>query len=149
MARTVRNPLELRTPVRTISSVMRNAPRQKFRPTELDFGDGFSRPERGGRGDLGGRGSQDDFGNLTSVSRAPRETIAGRAPVSEGVATPTSRGTTAGAPAARVQTGTSRAPQASPKPLVTSNQSKGRLRQNQLRQSLLQQSLRQPNNNRS
>jgi len=104
MARTVRNPLELRTPVRTISSVMRNAPRQKFRPTELDFGDG--RPERGGRG-----GRRD----LTSVTRAPRETIAGRAPVSQGVSTP--RGTTtAGAPVSRVQT--SRAPAA--KPAITS-----------------------------
>jgi hypothetical protein len=102
MARTVRNPLELRTPVRTISSVMRNAPRQKFRPAEVDFG----RPERGGRRDL------------TSVTRAPRETISGRAPVSEGVATPISRGTTTGAPVSRVQT--SRAPQASPKPAITS-----------------------------
>ena len=126
MARTVRNPLELRTPVRTISSVMRNAPNKRFRPTELDFGGDFGRPERGGRGDRGGRGGmgvrggQDDFGNLTSVSRAPRETISGRAPVSEGVATPTSRGTTAGAPVSRVQTGTSRAPQASPKPAITS-----------------------------
>jgi hypothetical protein len=108
MARTVRNPLELRTPVRTISSVMRNAPNKRFRPTELDFGDG--RPERGGRGDRGGRR------DLTSVTRAPRETIAGRAPVSEGVATPTSRGTTSGAPVSRVQT--SRAPAA--KPAVTS-----------------------------
>lgn len=102
MARTVRNPLELRTPVRTISSVMRNAPRKKFKPTELDFGDGFSRPERGGRGDRGGRRN-----NLTSVSRAP---------VSEGVTTP--RGTNTGAPVSRVQT--SRAPQASPKPAITS-----------------------------
>ena len=122
MARTVRNPLELRTPVRTISSVMRNAPRQKFRPTELDFGDGFSRPERGGRGDRGGmgvrgdQGSQDNFGNLTSVTRAPRETVSSRAPVSQGVTSP--RETTIGAPAARVQTG--RAPQASPKPAITS-----------------------------
>jgi len=83
---------------------MRNAPRQKFRPTELDFGDG--RPERGGRG-----GRRD----LTSVTRAPRETIAGRAPVSQGVSTP--RGTTtAGAPVSRVQT--SRAPAA--KPAITS-----------------------------
>ena len=122
MARTVRNPLELRTPVRTISSVMRNAPNKRFRPTELDFGGDFGRPERGGRGDRGGRGGmgvrggQDDFGNLTSVSRAPRETISGRAPVSEGVTTP--RGTTSGAPVSRVQT--SRAPQASPKPAITS-----------------------------
>ena len=77
MARTVRNPLELRTPVRTISSVMRNAPNKRFRPTELDFGDGFSRPERGGRGDRGGRGGmgvrgdrggQDNFGNLNLAS---------------------------------------------------------------------------------
>ena len=105
MARTVRNPLELRTPVRTISSVMRNAPRQQFRPTQLDFGDG--RPARGG--------------NITSVTRAPRETISRGAPVAEGVATPISRGTTTtGVPAARVQTGTSRAPQASPKPAITS-----------------------------
>jgi histone H1/5 len=89
---------------------MRNAPRQKFRPTELDFGDG--RPERGGRGDRGGRR------DLTSVARAPRETIYGRAPVSEGVATPISRGTTTGVPVSRVQT--SRAPQASPKPAITS-----------------------------
>jgi hypothetical protein len=89
---------------------MRNAPRQKFRPTELDFGDGFSRPERGGRGDRGGRR------DLTSVTRAPRETISSRAPVSESVATP--RGTTSGAPVSRVQT--SRAPQASPKPAITS-----------------------------
>lgn len=81
---------------------MRNAPRQKFRPAEVDFG----RPERGGRRDL------------TSVTRAPRETISGRAPVSEGVATPISRGTTSGAPVSRVQT--SRAPQASPKPAITS-----------------------------
>lgn len=108
MARTVRNPLELRTPVRTISSVMRNAPNKRFRPTELDFGDG--RPERGGRGDRGGRR------DLTSVTRAPRETISGRAPVSEGVTTPTSRGTTSGAPVSRVQT--SRAPAA--KPAITS-----------------------------
>jgi len=108
MARTVRNPLELRTPVRTISSVMRNAPRQKFRPTELDFGD--ARPERGGRGDRGGRR------DLTSVSRAPREKISSRAPVYEGVATPTSRATTSGAPVSRVQT--SKAPQA--KPAITS-----------------------------
>ncbi len=85
---------------------MRNAPNKRFRPTELDFGDGFSRPERGGRRDL------------TSVTRAPRETIAGRAPISEGVATPISRGTTTGAPVSRVQT--SRAPQASPKPAITS-----------------------------
>jgi hypothetical protein len=84
---------------------MRNARNKKFRPTELDFGDG--------RGDRGGRRD-----NLTSVSRAPRETISGRAPVSEGVATPTSRGTTSGAPVSRVQTGTSRAPAA--KPAVTS-----------------------------
>ena len=107
---------------------MRNAPRQKFRPTELDFGDGFSRPERGGRGDRGGRGgmgvrgdqgSQDNFGNLTSVTRPPRETIAGRDFTSQDVTTPVSRGTaTAGAPVSRVQTG--RAPQASPKPPVTS-----------------------------
>jgi hypothetical protein len=110
MARTVRNPLELRTPVRTISSVMRNAPNKRFRPTELDFGADFGRPERGGRGDRGGRR------DLTSVTRAPRETIAGRAPVSEGVATPISRGTTSGAPVSRVQT--SRAPAA--KPAVTS-----------------------------
>ena len=115
MARTVRNPLELRTPVRTISSVMRNAPRQQFRPTQLDFGDGQS--ERGGRGGMGVRGGQ---GNLTSVTRAPRETIAGGAPVSGGVTSPVSRGTTAGAPVARVQTGTSRAPQAQAKPAVTS-----------------------------
>ena len=124
MARTVRNPLELRTPVRTISSVMRNAPRQQYRPTQLDFGGDFGRPERGGRGDRGGRGGmgvrggQNDFGNLTSVSRAPRETISGGAPVSGGATIP--RGTTTGAPVSRVQTGTSRAPQASPKPPVTS-----------------------------
>lgn len=101
MARTVRNPLELRTPVRTISSVMRNAPRQKFRPTELDFG----RPERGSR-----------RGDLTSVARAPREAITSGAPVSEGATIP--RGTTTSAPVSRVQT--SRAPQASPKPAITS-----------------------------
>jgi hypothetical protein len=53
---------------------------------------------------------------LTSVTRAPRETISGRAPVSEGVATPTSRGTTSGAPVSRVQT--NRAPAA--KPAITS-----------------------------
>jgi len=87
---------------------MRNAPNKRFRPTELDFGDG--RPERGGRGDRGGRR------DLTSVTRAPRETISGRAPVSEGVTTPTSRGTTSGAPVSRVQT--SRAPAA--KPAITS-----------------------------
>ena len=140
MARTVRNPLELRTPVRTISSVMRNAPNKRFRPTELDFGDGRSeRGGRGGQGGMGGRGDrggrggmgvrgdqggQDNFGNLTSVTRSPRETIAGSAPVSGnvpvfgGVTSP--RGTTSGAPVSRVQTGTSRAPQASPKPPVTS-----------------------------
>ena len=110
MARTVRNPLELRTPVRTISSVMRNAPRQQFRPTELDFGD-----DRPARGDRGGRD------NFTSVIRSPRETISGGAPVSQGVTAPVSRGTTtAGAPVARVQTGTSRAPQGQAKPPVTS-----------------------------
>jgi hypothetical protein len=101
---------------------MRNAPNKRFRPTELDFGDGRSdRGGRGGRGGMGVRGDQggqDNFGNLTSVARAPRETISGGAPVSGGVTSP--RGTTAGAPAARVQTGTSRAPQASPKPAVTS-----------------------------
>lgn len=121
MARTVRNPLELRTPVRTISSVMRNAPRQQFRPTQLDFGDGRQdRGDRVGRGGMGVRGGQDDFGNLTSVTRAPRETIAGGSPVSGGVTTPTSRGTTTGAPVARVQTGASRAPQGQAKPAVTS-----------------------------
>ena len=121
MARTVRNPLELRTPVRTISSVMRNAPRQQFRPTQLDFGDGRQdRGDRVGRGGMGVRGGQDDFGNLTSVTRAPRETIAGGSPVSGGVTTPTSRGTTTGAPVARVQTGASRAPQGLAKSAVTS-----------------------------
>jgi DNA-binding protein HU-beta len=67
---------------------------------------------------MGVRGGQDDFGNLTSVTRSPRETIAGGAPVSGGVTSP--RGTTVGAPVSRVQTGTSRAPQTSPKPAITS-----------------------------
>lgn len=49
MARTVRNPMETRTPVRTISSVMRNAPRQQFAPRPLDIG--FDR----GQDDFGGR----------------------------------------------------------------------------------------------
>jgi hypothetical protein len=71
----------------------------------------------------GDRGGQDSFGNLTSVARAPRETIDGRAPVSQGVTNPVSRGTiTSGVPTSRPQTSTSRAPQtqASPKPTVTS-----------------------------
>jgi hypothetical protein len=89
---------------------MRNAPNKRFRPTELDFGDG--RPERGGRGDRGGRG------NLTSVTRAPRDEMSLIEPLSGNVNTPVSRGTTSGAPVSRVQTGTSRAPAA--KPAVTS-----------------------------
>ena len=44
MARTVRNPMETRTPVRTISSVMRNAPRQQFQPRALDIG--YGGPQR-------------------------------------------------------------------------------------------------------
>lgn len=97
MARTVRNPLELRTPVRTISSVMRNAPRQQFSPTQL-----------GAVNDFGNRRGFDNNRDVTSVIRQPRETIAGGAPVSQG------------APIARVQTGANRAPQSMAKPAITS-----------------------------
>lgn len=69
MARTVRNPLETRTPVRTISSVMRNAPRQRYRPTQLDFGDvpeyGYGRPNRG----MGGQQRPPFNQNVTSTLR--------------------------------------------------------------------------------
>lgn len=44
MARTVRSPMETRTPVRTISSVMRNAPRQVFTPQRVDRGFGRKNP---------------------------------------------------------------------------------------------------------
>jgi len=90
MARTVRNPLELRTPVRTISSVMRNAPREKYRPNQVDFG----RPEQGDQGFQNFQGIQNNLGNLTSVARPPRGTTGGNAPV------------------ASVQTSASKAPQA-------------------------------------
>jgi hypothetical protein len=67
MARTSRSPLETRTPVRTISSVMRNAPRQYIRPQNINFG----QPEMPIKQDV------------TSVVRQP---TSGNAPV-----TPTTR----------------------------------------------------------
>ena len=76
MARTVRNPLETRTPVRTISSVMRNAPRQTIRPTQIDFGNrtDSGRPDRQGAG-------------VTSVVRPSGTTGGGRAPITAGGST--------------------------------------------------------------
>jgi len=66
MARTVRNPMETRTPVRTISSVMRNAPRQQFQPRPLDIG--FDR-QGGRRDDFGGQQRTPINQAVTSVVR--------------------------------------------------------------------------------
>ena len=116
MARTVRNPLELRTPVRTISSVMRNAPREKYRPNQVDFG----RPEQGDQGFQNFQGIQNNLGNLTSVARPPRGTTGGNSVANQGVNAPISRGTNAVSSANRVQKNANRAPQSNVKPTVTS-----------------------------
>jgi len=89
MARTIRNPMETRTPVRTISSVMRNAPRQQFQPRPLDIG--FDR-QGGRRDDFGGQQRTPISQAVTSVVRPPVDNGGTFAPVTNtpvgGVRTP-------------------------------------------------------------
>ena len=93
MARTVRNPLETRTPVRTISSVMRNAPRSRFKPTQLDFGDRFDtgRPSAGMTSTVRPAGGAQSFGRQPT---APSDqAVAGGTNAIRPVAGTTSTGT--------------------------------------------------------
>ena len=87
MARTIRNPMETRTPVRTISSVMRNAPRQQFQPRPLDLGG-----NRGGFDNYGGPQRTPINQAVTSVVRPPVDNGGTFAPVTNtpvgGVRTP-------------------------------------------------------------